>query len=75
MNWTDEWPTEPGHYWLYGWCFRDRDDPADFYHVEVAKTMNSIAYITNGHFLYEMEGGEGIWHPIIFPELPQEVQS
>ena len=70
MNWTTEWPTEPGHYWFYGWCFRDRDKPAKFHCVEVWKLQKGRAYVTDGHFLYKAEGAEGVWQPVEFPELP-----
>ena len=70
MNWTSKWPTEPGYYWFYGWCFNDRDGPANLHYVEVFKIANGIARVTDGHFLYEREGGEGIWRPVELPEIP-----
>ena len=70
MNWTTEWPTRPGHYWLYGWRFRDRGKPARFHHVEVQKLQRGLVYLTNGYCLYKVQGAGGIWQPVEFPELP-----
>jgi len=72
MNWTSEWPTEPGHYWFYGWCFSDRDRPARFHYTTVGKTPRGVCYVADGYFLYKAEGAEGVWQEVQFPELPEE---
>ena len=69
-EWREEWPKCPGLYWFYGWCWRDRDDAPDMHLVRVAKTSNSVAYITNGHFLYKEEGGYGKWSRATLPQAP-----
>jgi len=66
MSWTSEWPTETGYYWFHGWCFRDRNYEARTYLVRVRHTSNSVAYITEGHFIYESQA-EGVWMPADIP--------
>ncbi len=66
--WTEQWPTKPGYYWFYGWPFKDRDDKPKLHFVEVWKEG---AFVTNGHFLYKSEGGEGYWMPVETPTPPK----
>ena len=73
--WTKQWPTEPGHYWFYGWRFRDRDHKPELNFVDVWKISNGIALVTKGHFLYKAEGGEGYWMPAETPAPPEEYQG
>ncbi len=71
--WSKDWPTEPGYYWFYGWCWRGwRDDHTpELHYVEVAlDSTGKPMYITNGHFLYKAEGADGFWLPVKLPELP-----
>jgi len=75
VEWTTEWPTEPGVYWFYGWCVSYRRVPANFYCVEVWKEGNSIGYEACGHSLYKSEGAEGVWQPVQFPEPPEEQET
>jgi hypothetical protein len=73
-EWTEEWPTEPGYYWFYGWCWRSeiRDGKAPrFFYVRVRPCSNSMMYVTDGHFMYEEEGGYGLWSKAQLPELPE----
>lgn len=72
-NWTKEWPTCPGYYWFYGWCFGDRDRAAKHHYVKVRKIANGVSYVADGHFLYKAEGGDGYWSPAITPVLPDEL--
>lgn len=74
MNWTSEWPTTPGYYWFYGWCWPGwrHERISKLLYVEAKRTSNRIAYVTEGHFLYRAEGAEGVWQPVQAPELPEE---
>jgi len=78
-DWTEDWPTEPGHYWFYGWCFRPwgsvRVRPPEWHFVRVSRTANSLAFVTDGHFLYKSEGGEGLWMPAMLPEPPTQLRK
>lgn len=70
MYWTIAWPEEPGYYWFYGWCFRDRSREPELHFVRVRKIVNGVVRITDGHFLYKQEGAYGMWTKIKFPDLP-----
>lgn len=75
MEWSKDWPTIPGLYWMYGWAFgseiRDKR-PASFYFVSVKKISNGFCYVTNGHFLFKGEGAKGFWQPVTLPNVPDE---
>jgi len=72
-GWSLEWPTEPGQYWFYGWCFRGRDYDAELHFVCVYKTSNSIAYVTNGHWMFKSEKGFGSWMKATLPPMPSSM--
>jgi hypothetical protein len=73
-DWTEEWPTTPGWYWFWGQCFRswkgDEWSP-NLYSVVVRRCSNGLAFVTNGHFMYQEEGAEGLWLLTVLPELPE----
>ena len=72
-EWTTEWPTEPGMYWLYGWTFTTGyTKPPSFHYVQVRMSGNSRAmYITEGNFMWNNgRDGMGIWQPVSFPDVP-----
>lgn len=75
--WQDEWPTKPGVWWFYGWCFGKRglnkDREPELCLVKVSGPLGSggFAYVTNGHFLYKAEGAIGTWQEALLPELPK----
>lgn len=76
MEWTTEWPVEPGIYWFYGWRFGYDERLPELSFVEVRSLRNatggfSLTGITRGHFMYEQEGHEGAWLPAELPPLPQ----
>ena len=71
QTWTQEWPTELGYYWLYGWCFKDHR-PAKYNFVEVRRfSFGTLAYIANGHLLYKGQGASGHWQKVDFPKSPK----
>lgn len=78
-DWSEDWPTEPGHYWFYGWCFRAWGDVRvnlpKWHFVRVRRTANSLAFVTNGHFLYKSEGAEGLWQAAMLPEPPMRLRE
>jgi len=77
-NWTHKWPTEPGMYWFYGFCWRKmRDEPEEpeMYLVKVRKISNGLMCITDGHFIYKAEGAEGMWLKAELPEPPKEIKT
>ncbi len=74
--WQDEWPTEKGLWWLYGWCFGKEgireDNKPELCLVRVSGPLGSggFMYVTNGHFLYKEEGATGKWQKAVIPDLP-----
>ena len=75
INWTKEWPTCSGYYWFYGWCFRDRHRKPELHFVKSRQLTKGTALVTNGHFLYKAEGGDGYWLPVVRPILPNELYN
>ena len=76
-SWTKDWPTEPGYYWFYGWCFRERHRSPETHLVEVWRTATPgvVSYVTEGHFLYKEEGADGYWMPARVPEPPAQMKG
>ena len=74
-KWTEEWPTEPGKYWFWGQKFRNwsGEYKPGMYLVKVRQCVNSLVYVTDGHFIYEEEGARGQWQPAVVPEPPPSV--
>jgi hypothetical protein len=69
MNeWTSEWPTEAGEYWLYGRVWSDEEPK--LYYVEVRKGANCIMCVCHGNFLYNSDCEDGQWQKITLPDLP-----
>ena len=66
-QWTTIWPQKEGWYWFYG--DRYSEERNVLFAVQVWKTKNSYAYVTNGTFIYPSEA-TGIWLPITTPEIP-----
>ena len=70
--WTETWPTEPGEYWFYGWCFWNRDEPPKLHFVRAYRSGDGgIAFVAEGHFAYSAEEGYGMWQPVDLPEPPE----
>lgn len=74
-DWSEEWPTEPGRYWFYGYKWKpftsDMDKPPEMFLVKVRDGGNGVMRVTDGHFLYKAEGGRGLWTPAVLPEIPE----
>jgi len=69
-NWSNVWPTETGFYWFYGILYKGSEGLYQLYFAKVRKTLKSVVYIIDGHFVYECEGAKGVWTLIPTPELP-----
>jgi len=65
-DWTEEWPTEPGYYWFFGWPghYRGRDPKLHF--VKARTIRNGMAHTTNNRFLYE-DDAAGLWREATVP--------
>lgn len=72
-EWVKDWPTEPGHYWFYGWCskplHRDYEPEMILVKVSATATVNVFAYVGNGQFIYRNDG-VGVWKKATLPEPP-----
>jgi hypothetical protein len=80
-TWTENWPTEPGWYWFYGFRFSfecnwpnamERIAKPELHVVQVIKGNNCTVYVCSGAFLYKDEGARGVWQRVLEPELPKE---
>ena len=69
-EWTKTWPAEPGWYWFWGWCWKSRKGKYELHSVRVHQASNDVAYVTNGHFLYQEEGAGGYWIATDLPKPP-----
>lgn len=75
MEWTTEWPTEPGTYWFYGYRYGYDGRLPNLNFVEIRSLQNShggwsLVGITRGAFMYKQEGHDGLWLPAELPPLP-----
>jgi hypothetical protein len=76
-NWTPEWPTEPGYYWVFGDAFGVGTMPGEtepyrkLEQAKVRKISNGVLYIVSGQIAYPREAGPCVWLKIDEPELPQ----
>jgi len=62
INWTAEWPTEPGQYLFYG-CSKDwADAPRKVRLVLVWLSGSVLMFSTEGEFIYP-ETHHGYWAP------------
>ena len=72
-EWAEEWPTEPGYYWFYGWPFilRHYAPRLHFVHVRKLKKNGLLLMATNGHFLWQSRGAYGLFMSAEVQELPE----
>ena len=74
--WTRTWPTEPGWYWFYGWCWKLLAGESEMHLVKVRTDGSEKPFhVTNGHFLWKGEGADGWWQKAILPDPPEEVKA
>jgi len=75
MNWTKEWPTEPGSYWFYGY-FNYGVGREGLHFVEVYRHAGSLTVMAGtttaycGNTLIQPELAFGVWQKAEVPELP-----
>jgi hypothetical protein len=79
VQWTLEWPTEPGWYWFYGYthkCQRSAPPRLDVGQVfrMGGNGSKSLAHVVHGEFVYRAEGAVGWWASMDLPtNLPADV--
>jgi len=69
-GWTTEWPTEPGHYWLYGvWYIASSPRPSLW--LIKAEMLYGYLYLSGdcGN-VYEGQVGPHRWARATLPEVP-----
>jgi len=69
-EWTPDWPTEAGMYWLWGRVWGDKEPR--LYHTEVnVNNSGHPIYVCKGHFLFKGDAkGEVRWLKINPPKTP-----
>jgi hypothetical protein len=76
LPWSEEWPTEPGRYWFYGYrsgfAFSAGDGPRLFAAKSrpTVATTTDLTIIAEGLLVSRATGARGLWLPLIEPELP-----
>ena len=74
FSWSEDWPTEPGYYWFYGWTHGYwRGDPARLHFVEIHKLPLELMFFTDGKLFRNADGAEGFWMPAGVPEAPVQL--
>lgn len=71
--WKNEWPTEPGSYWFYGWPYgigQFKKETPELNYVEVRKVTNGMMVVNSGAFWYKSEGWIGMFSKVDIPEFP-----
>jgi hypothetical protein len=68
-KWTEEWPSEPGWYWMWGKRFPKSEKP-ELRPVQFIRSTCGLLAIDGGSFLYQQDAGEVVWQPIVMPGLP-----
>ncbi len=69
-QWTEEFPTEPGFYWFYGYLYGHKFGP-EFALIEVLKASNNnMAYIAHGKIVYKKDVVLPHFQKADLPELP-----
>lgn len=71
--WQNEWPTEPGLYFFYGWMWDKepgkREPQWSIVSVEELP-REGLSYICNGSFMYKSENHTGKWLKVLVPSEP-----
>ena len=73
-QWTAEWPTEPGAYWVFGYFSKPTLALNNRVRLELAhvrKVSNGVARYCGSLFLYESEACL-LWLPATLPTPPPE---
>ena len=67
-NWTSEWPTEAGMYWVHGRVWSS--EIPQTYHVTVYTGGAAPVYICRGAFLYKGDCEDTQWQKAVPPSPP-----
>jgi hypothetical protein len=71
LVWSDEWPTELGHYWAYGYLHCQREDMgAQLHPVEVRRIGSGVCYSSQGQLVFK-HASPVKFMPMIVPKLPE----
>lgn len=72
-GWSSEWPTEVGHYWVYGypWGEPHNDAKPRLRTGEVYKSAESTTFVVGGNILLKSEVAGRILVKPISTELPE----
>ncbi len=72
--WTEEWPTEPGWYWFWGYPYGKKKSKHDLGDneprlniVRVAKISNGVMYVREGSFWGPSKKVSGMFTKAILP--------
>lgn len=80
-GWSTGEPTEPGHYWFYGWVHGEhrktdhhgKPHKPEFRYVKVNKISNGVVCVIDGHFIYDFRPLKGKFRRVEFPEIPRDM--
>ncbi|MFH2028064.1 MAG: hypothetical protein ABIJ08_02925 [Nanoarchaeota archaeon] len=72
-QWTKEWPTEPGYYWICGYIYNN-SEKIDLQMGECLGIKDLIS--VNGTFYTPYEAGKVVWYRIENPKkIPQNLKQ
>jgi hypothetical protein len=75
-DWSSAWPTEPGHYWFYGYRFGNhRKHGPKLWMVQARKFFPGdpiTFWPDDGTMMAVIDEPEGVWQRIPDPVLPKE---
>ncbi len=83
-DWVQEFPTEQGWYWFYGYrygkttsCLPGDVNELELLLVEVILTGKSMTYIAGGQYMYEceVETDQYYFKPMVPPTLPEWIDN
>ena len=71
-EWTEEWPSERGWYWMWGKRFPKSEKP-ELRPVQFIGSTCGLIAIDGARIVYQQDAGEVVWQPIVMPALPDKV--
>lgn len=77
-GWTTEWPTEPGHYWVYGYPKSKYEPEPTMSLCEVIAIQHNggtlLTYVINNYFIFRQLAGKVMFKPANIPSPPADFQ-
>lgn len=71
-EWTEDWPTEPGRYWFFGYiaktCWYSKPE---LYATSVSLSANGKCVYINIDIMRKDNGAHGYFHSMVIPEVPK----